>query len=92
MIQGDGPVTLPGVNLGAYALDGCSSPLRSDNLVSSLYSGGLVLDDMMSEVDLNKVKGWLVYSDDNTVPVASTLGKLGKSQSNVNKCKCKSFI
>ena len=79
LFQGDAPVTLSGVDLGAYALDGCSSALRSNNLVSSLYSGGLVLDDnMMKKVDLSKVKGWLVYSDENIVPVGSTLGKLGK--------------
>ena len=76
--QGDGPVTLPGITLGGYALDGCSSSLRADNLVSSLYSGGLTLqDDMMNGVDLNKVKGWIIYSDDNLVRVGSTLGKLG---------------
>ena len=60
-------------------LDGCSSPLRANNLVSSLYSGGLTLQDdmMMNGVDLNKVKGWVIYSDDNAVLVGSTLGKLG---------------
>ena len=78
-LQGDGPITLPGVTLGAYALDGCSSPLRSENLVSSLYSGGLRLrSDKMEDVDLSKVAGWLVYTDENTLKVGSTLGRLGK--------------
>ena len=38
----------------------------------------MLKNDKMENVDLSKVAGWLVYTDENTLRVGSTLGQLGK--------------
>ena len=52
------PINLRGIQLGGLMLDTCSSDLRIQNLVSSVYAGAIMpRDNMGRPVDVSKVKG-----------------------------------
>ena len=69
--RGRVPVLLnSGVTLGAILFDTCDSGLRGSSIASSVYSGGLELDDARS------VQGWVTTGDQQTIEVGMFTGHI----------------
>lgn len=75
--EGSGPVLLNGVKLGSFILDGCTDPVRSTNILSSVYSGALSFEDNNEKVDTASIKAWIVDGNDAAVGSGSLFSDYG---------------
>ncbi len=75
--SGKAPVSLSDVSLGGLVLDACESSLRASNLVSSIYSGAILLGENDDMVDVTHIKGWATSDNALSIEISDILDRLG---------------